>query len=142
MPEAFLNPPEQACLFSPEITEQQRTAIAQLFSATPSPSLTERICKAIEASDPKARQVIGEWITAGKEIENEVALLEDWGGPVALIHGALDPFINALYIRRLDLPNIWRGEVQWFRDAGHSLFLERPAAFERLVRQFVEDVMP
>ncbi len=88
-----------------------------------------------ERTDPQARAAIAASVPAG-HLRDEVEVVRRLAQPLAVLHGAEDGYICRAYIEALEMPTLWRGEIQVVEEAGHSLHWERPAAFEALLRAF------
>jgi pimeloyl-ACP methyl ester carboxylesterase len=57
--------------------------------------------------------------------------------PLAVVQGALDPFLNLDYLQRLAYRALWRGEVQIIDDAGHAPHWQTPESFNRAMLNFL-----
>ena len=56
------------------------------------------------------------------------------------LHGDGEILINLDYINTLEMPSLWRGEVQMIADAGHYSQWETPEAFNAVLIEFIDDV--
>ena len=138
MEDAFLAHPALEAIFSPTLTEEQATALAGAVlrpGAEPPPSLREAILNS--DTQMRAQLVAG---LQGANYKDEVAIVAHMRVPLAVIHGAEDQLLNLDYIRSLEMPTLWRGEVQIIEGAGHAPHWERPERFNTLLADFVADV--
>jgi pimeloyl-ACP methyl ester carboxylesterase len=87
---------------------------------------------------PSARPSLGASLTPETFVD-EVAALRRLARPAALLHGEHDALVALDYLRRLDAP-LWRGEVQVIEGSGHSPQWERPAAFNRVLREYLDEI--
>ena len=60
--------------------------------------------------------------------------------PLAVLHGRDEQLVSLEYLRGLDIPTLWRGEVQLVDGAGHAPQEEAPEAFADLLAAFVDDL--
>jgi pimeloyl-ACP methyl ester carboxylesterase len=73
-------------------------------------------------------------------LADEVEVVEKLAKPLAILHGAGEQLISLDYLRKLDAPTLWRGEVQVIAGAGHAPQEENPAEFAALLDQFIADL--
>lgn len=138
MDEAFLPNPAMEATFSPALTEEQAEVYAESFlrpGAEPPQSLRE----AILDCDGQARAQLGASLGAAN-YKDEVQIVAKLTVPLAVVHGAEEQLVNVDYIRGLEMPTLWRGEVQMVEGAGHAPHWERPERFNALLADFVADV--
>jgi pimeloyl-ACP methyl ester carboxylesterase len=136
MEDAFRPNPAMKLIFSPTLTEEQATAVVELLlrpGAEPPPSF----CEAILKSDGQMRAQLAASVANRKD---HVEIVAKMTVPLAVVHGAEDRLVNVDYIRSLEMPTLWRGEVQVIEGAGHSPHWERPERFNALLTDFVADV--
>jgi len=57
--------------------------------------------------------------------------------PLAVLHGADDPFINLAYLTKLAYRNIWQGQVQVLPGVGHAAHWQEPKTFNMLFHSFL-----
>lgn len=134
--DAFLPNPAMKLLLSPTLTEEQATAVAESVlrpGAAAPPSFREAILK----SDGQMRAHLA---ASTAERKDGVETVANMAVPLAVIHGAEDQIVNVDYIRSLEMPTLWRGEVQMIEGAGHAPHWERPERFNALLAEFVADV--
>ena len=133
---AFLPNPAMQFIFSPTLTEEQATAVAELMlrpGAEPPPSFVEAILK----SDGQMRAQLA---ASAANRKDHVEIVANMTVPLAVVHGAEDRLVNVDYIRSLKMPTLWRGEVQIIEGAGHAPHWEQPESFNALLADFVADV--
>lgn len=138
MEDAFRPNPVMRFIFSPTLTEEQATAVAELMlrpAADPPPSFVEAILR----SDGQMRAQLA---ASAANRKDGVEIVANLTVPLAVVHGAEDQLVNVDYIRSLKMPTLWRGEVQIIEGAGHAPHWERPERFNALLADFVADVTP
>ena len=72
---------------------------------------------------------------------DEVEIAATLTRPLAVFHGANDPFVSLPYIKKLTMPTLWRGAVQIIADSDHAPHREQPARFNTLLTQYIEDLL-
>ena len=84
-----------------------------------------------------------EFLSNGGVLPDEVAALKQWGGPLAVLHGVHDEMINGNYIEALGLPHLWRDKIHFLDEIGHTVQMENPELFHRMLDDFIrETVLP
>ncbi|WP_203927963.1 alpha/beta fold hydrolase [Virgisporangium ochraceum] len=135
---AFLPNPAVAVGFTPDVAAEQAREYAASFLAPGSALPLDAFEADILATDGAARGGLGASIAAGR-FADEVAIVSALTVPVAVLHGAGEQLVSLDYLRQLDIPTLWRGEVQIVEGAGHAPHLEQTAAFATLLDAFIDD---
>lgn len=135
--EAFHPHPALGLLFQAELDEAERRLLLELLSPA-SPGSASRVERLLCRADPRFRSALAAAVGGG--YPDEVALVRALDAPVAILHGARDAVVNLDYVKRLHLPNLWRGAVQILDGAGHMAHLDIPERFNALLGAFLEDV--
>lgn len=137
MDRCFLPNPNMAAAFSPTISEEQASIVANALvrSGADAPPLFR---EAILNTDGRARLLLGASLNA-MDYTNEVQIVANMKTPLAIVHGAEDKFVNLDYLKGLTIPSLWRGAIQVIPDAGHSPHWEQPEQFNALLAEFVAD---
>lgn len=135
---AFLPNPAVAIGFTPDVDAEQARAYAASFLARGSALPLDAFESDILATDPAARGGLGASIAAGR-FADEVAIASTLTVPLAVLHGSEEQLVSLDYLRGLNLPTLWRGEVQVIDGAGHAPHVEQPEAFAALLTAFVDD---
>lgn len=89
-------------------------------------------------TDPKARKFLMR-NTAKNNLKDEIDIVSNLKMPLAIIHGAHDKLINLDYIKKIQMPSLWKNEVQIIKDAGHSPQWETPDEFNSILEGFVKE---
>lgn len=138
MGEAFMPNPTNAILFEPSLTDEQCQQFAD-GSFRPGESAPPEFVADIRNTDGQARANMGGSIVAGS-FTDEVAIVENLTRPLAIIHGEEEQLINLDYIKKLNIPTLWRGEVQVIKNTGHVPQWDTPDELSALIDAFVQDV--
>lgn len=89
-------------------------------------------------TDPNARKFLMR-NTAKNNLKDEIDIVSNLKIPLAIIHGAHDKLINLDYIKKIQMPSLWKNEVQIIKDAGHSPQWETPDEFNSILEEFVNE---
>ncbi|GHH39441.1 alpha/beta fold hydrolase [Lentzea cavernae] len=139
MGEAFLPHPAMGALFSEHVSKDEAELAAASFTAPGSGLDLDEVVADILATDGAARAALGASAGAGR-FADELAIVAALRQPVAVLHGAEEQLVSLEYLRGLDFPALWRGEVQVIPGAGHAPHLEAPEAFVALLAGFAVDL--
>lgn len=77
--------------------------------------------------------------TAKNNFKDEIDIVSNLKIPLAIIHGAHDKLISLDYIKKIQMPSLWKNEVQIIKDAGHSPQWETPDEFNSILEEFVKE---
>ena len=99
----------------------------------------EKFFQIISSIDPNFRKYYIQNLKLGKAI-HEAKLVANLECPIAIIHGEKEPFVKLDYLQRLQIPTLWRKEVQILPSLGHSPQIENPLDFIRILSDFLEEV--
>jgi pimeloyl-ACP methyl ester carboxylesterase len=135
---AFLPNPAVAIGFTPDVSPEQARQYAASFLAPGSSLPLDSLEADILATDGAARGGLGASIAEGR-FADEVAIVSTLGVPLAVLHGAAEQLVSLDYLRGLNIPTLWRGEIQLIDGAGHAPHLEQTEAFAALLEAFVDD---
>ncbi|MHA2280667.1 MAG: alpha/beta fold hydrolase [Promethearchaeota archaeon] len=92
----------------------------------------------INNTDPNARKFLVR-NTAKNNLKNEIEIVSNLKIPLAIIHGAHDKLINLDYIKKLQIPSLWKSEILIIKDAGHSPQWETSDEFNSILEEFVKE---
>ena len=85
-------------------------------------------------TDPVFRSNLGS-ILATQAWNNEIAQLNKYGLPVALVYGKKEQIVNSIYLST-EIQHLWRDKIMLVEDAGHLANAEQPIVFNRLLLDF------
>lgn len=106
-------------------------------SSKPVPS---ELCAAARRCDGRMRRLLVEHWVSGIEGMPQRRVVADWPGAIALIQGDQEPFFDPRLLDTLAWKHLWRGQVQFVRDAGHAPFFEQPARYADLMTEFLQSL--
>ena len=135
---AFHPHPVLADLWVADLSDEQIAArVASMMC--PDASLPREFLDDVTQSDPRFRTEFPASL-ASVGFADEVRIVEDIGRPLLVLHGALDQIVRLDYLQGLDLPSLWRGQIQVIPNAAHAVHWEAPGLFDAVVREFVDDI--
>lgn len=133
----FLPNPAMGLAFKPDLTEEEISLIAGMYTNEDTQNI-EKVINAIREADPLVRPFIGKSI-ATELINDETQLLKNIDFPVAIIQGENDKLVNTEYIKQLIIPTLWKNKVHIIKDASHCTFIDNMEAFNVLLTAFLTD---
>ncbi len=136
--EAFQLDTAAGLLFKQELDDAEVSSLSTLLIPGGGAD-AELVKRAVRRTDPRFRSSMAAALQ--NDCPDEVALARTMQAPVALTLGAEDPVINHSYMERLELPNLWRGEIQFIDDAGHVPQLDAPERLNELLKEFMDEVL-
>jgi pimeloyl-ACP methyl ester carboxylesterase len=139
MAEAFLPNPAIGPLFSAHVSESEAKLAAGSFTAPGSPLDLAGFVSDILTTDGAARTGLQSSAGAGR-FADEIAIIAALRRPLAILQGADEQLISLDYLRKLNIPALWRGEVQMIPGVGHAPQQEAPQRFTALLTEFIGDL--
>ncbi len=137
--EAFLPSNTVGVLSKGELTDEEVATIAASLVRNGDTRLPDNLATDIRRTDPLARVKLMESIGRG-EYTDEIEAVKGLKRPIAILHGEDDQIVNATYLKSLEAPTLWRGEVQVLDGAGHMANWDSHEAFNTLLEEFIEDL--
>lgn len=135
--EAFLPCPTMGLMFTSDLSAvEAEAATAEFFK--PGSEIPPFFPNDILRTDGRAREALGISIGEG-HYADEVKIVASLRKPLAMVHGEWEQVVNLSYLKGINIPTLWRGEIQSIPDAGHTPQWEQPEQFNRLLMEFVED---
>ena len=135
--QAFLPNPAMGAAFAADLTPEQIAAFGEAC-LKPDSKPDAEFFDAFAQTDGLARATMGGSVAAGN-YEDEIQIVKNLDKPLAILQGEYEQLVSLDYLKELDAPTLWRGEVQLITGAGHSPQIEAPAEFDALVDAFLED---
>jgi pimeloyl-ACP methyl ester carboxylesterase len=96
------------------------------------------IYNAARRTDGRARQRVIEGFMQGLGVDQKEAV-ERFRGPLAVINGADEPFVNNDYLSVPAYGNLWRGRPHFIADSGHAPFYTHADVYNALLDDFLKD---
>ncbi len=137
MEEAYLPNPAVGLFFKKDLTSQEINTISEALI------YNKDLDFDFEAIISQSSEIIRELTPASIGTGNyndETLILENTKIPIAILHGDKDPMVNGDYFKTLNIPTLWRKEIQIIPDAGHCIQLEEPKIFNELLSSFIGDL--
>ena len=116
------------------LSEEDIAVYGAAMVGTPDPP--QVLLDAIRRTDGHARVHMIANSVAGVGLDAR-ALVEHDQRPLAVLHGADDPFVNLAYLTGLAYRNLWRGQVQVLPGVGHAAHWQSPRTFNSLFLSFL-----
>ncbi len=94
----------------------------------------------ISRTDKNFRSMLGASVMHEK-IGDEVKILKELKIPLAILHGEEDVvLVNPDYLKSLNIPTLWRNEIKIIKTAPHLAHLVYSMQFNKLLKEFMEDI--
>jgi len=138
MAEAFLPNPAMNTGFTADVSPAEARAYAESFTAPRSALPLDGFVADILRTDGAARAGLIASIGEGR-FADEIAIAAALQTPLAILQGEDEQLVNLDYLRTLNPPTLWRGQIQLIPGAGHAPHLETPDQFTALLDQFLAD---
>ncbi|WP_331773041.1 alpha/beta hydrolase (plasmid) [Embleya sp. NBC_00888] len=118
-----------------DITLAEAADYADQVTTPPAP---EGVLSDILRTDGRARRVMFASVWAGHDLDKR-ALVATSSVPLAIIDGREDPFVNRTYVDSLTYAALWRSTPVVMDGCRHAPFLDNPAQYNELIREFLHD---
>jgi pimeloyl-ACP methyl ester carboxylesterase len=138
MEAAFLPNPIMAAGFTAAPDAAAMRGYVEAFFAPRAADIPPFFYHDMERADGQARVAVAESIRPDGYTD-EVEIVRRMHLPLAVVQGAQEQLVSLDYLRKLEMPTLWRGEVQVIAGAGHAPQYEQSEAFNTLLTAFVEE---
>jgi pimeloyl-ACP methyl ester carboxylesterase len=91
------------------------------------------------STDPDARKFMIR-NTVKNKFTDEIEIVSQLKIPLAVIHGMHDKSINLEYIKKIQMPTLWKNKVHIIQNAGHTTQWETPEEFNSLLETFLREL--
>jgi pimeloyl-ACP methyl ester carboxylesterase len=139
MAEAFYPNPAMSVGFTAEVSPEDALTYATSFTAPASPLILDGFTADILRTEGTAREALFASVGEGK-FTDEIEVVTNLDKPLAIIQGAEEQLVNRDYLERLNIPALWRGQVQIVPNAGHATHQEQSEDFTILLTNFMADL--
>jgi pimeloyl-ACP methyl ester carboxylesterase len=139
MAEAFLPNPAVSALFRESVSESEAMSLARSYTAPGSTLDIGELISDILATDGAARTGLQSSVGKGR-FADQIAIVAGLRQPLAILQGADEQLVSLDYLRKLNIPALWRGEVQVIPGVGHAPHQEAPQQLAALLTEFIEDL--
>jgi pimeloyl-ACP methyl ester carboxylesterase len=137
---AFLPHPALGLGFTSELSKEDMLAYVTTFFRPHIEAIPELFLEDISLTDGLARANLGASIIPDG-YQDEIEVVGNMTIPLMIIHGKKEQLVNADYIAGLEMPTLWKGEIQFIADAGHAPHWENPDKFNKLLTYFIADII-
>ncbi len=132
---AFLPGDHAGLPFEEHFDAAMATQFAQMSFADPA-SVEPWMVEDALRTDGRFRPLSLQGAMAGRNLDEEKIVGES-ALPLAVLHGEHDSFVSLAFLRSVTYRNLWRGEVQVLKGAGHTPQWEAPGEFNALLQEFL-----
>lgn len=135
---ALLPHPSAIAFFTARLTDKDYFNWAQTCFRIGFPT-PDHFVRNIRRTDPNVRARLAHHLMS-YHYDDEIECVKNANIPIAIFHGQFENTVSRDYLEDLALPNLWEGAVIPIKGAGHSPHIETPAAFNRVLDEFISDV--
>jgi pimeloyl-ACP methyl ester carboxylesterase len=115
--------------------EDVKSFARTILGAAGTPFFEEMIAR----TDGRAREIMfGSLFTGGVSDQKKIA--ETSTVPLAVVHGADEPFVNTAYVGGLAYKALWDHHCYLLRGVGHAPFIQAPEMFNPILGRFMADM--
>jgi pimeloyl-ACP methyl ester carboxylesterase len=133
--QAFLASERMNLAFKPHFTRDEARAYADAMMGI---SVSDSFVDVVERTDGNARLWLAQNGVAGIGVDQR-HIVETSDVPLAVVHGAHEPFVRLEYLEDISYRNLWHGKVHML-NAGHAPHVEQPQAFNAVLRAFLHEM--
>lgn len=133
----FRPTPHMALTGQRDFTDEEALAYARAGAGA---DVTEEdfVYRDVRRTDGRARQRVIEGFMQGLGVDQKEAV-EGFAGPLAVINGADEPFVNNDYLSVPAYGNLWRSRPHFIAGSGHAPFYTHADAYNALLGDFLGD---
>lgn len=90
-------------------------------------------------TDGRSRAFMVQYWQNGSDLHDQRDIVENWQGPLLIVHGVDDPFVSGQYFKSLNLKTDVKNQtIEMLENFGHAPFMEAPIEFNRLLLDFCD----
>ncbi len=138
MERSYFPNPAFALAFKGMLTPKELQTLSSAYVAEGS-KVPELIKTSLQKVDTLMRGTFGA-NTGVTNFPDEAGIIRNMKKPFAVFHGEADQMIRATYFDELEMPTLWRNEVQIIMKAGHCPQIENPGEFNVLLGEFLSKI--
>jgi pimeloyl-ACP methyl ester carboxylesterase len=138
MEAAFLPNTAMAAGFAAAPSEAEMRAYVEAFFVPQAGEIPAFFFDDMRRADGQARVAVAQSIRPGGYMD-EVEIVRRMHVPLAVVHGAHEQLVSLDYLRKLQMPTLWRRKVQVIQGAGHAPQWEQSETFNALLTELVEE---
>lgn len=90
-------------------------------------------------TDGRAREMMFGSALAGVGVDQRSVVASRFL-PIAVVHGADEPFVRLDYLKSLEFGKLWRDEIAVLHGAGHAPHWQATTIFNELLKNFIVDI--
>ncbi len=137
MDKAYFPRPEMSLAFKPDLSNDEALALASVYCNNS--KIAEMLTSEILKTDPLNREYLGKSMVI-ENFTDEVKILENFDKPIAIFHADNDVLVNPDYFNDLNIPTLWKNEIQIINNSGHSPQYENEILFNDILLDFLDFV--
>ena len=122
--------------FQENYTDNEIDTIINSYFKPNASDIPESFKSFVRNTDGQARAMLGLNIMTG-QMKNEINIIKNLDVPLAILHGEYEQLVNRSYIEELDIPTMWKDEIQTIPNAGHSIQWENSNKFNSTLKEFI-----
>lgn len=96
-------------------------------------NLKSEIKESLRNTSPQFREGC---LNLAQNTGDQIARLNKFKGPVAIIHATEDKAVQFEYLQKLNIKNLWEQKIHLVPDSGHFIIAEKPVELAALLGQF------
>lgn len=137
IPEAYRLNEDVSLIFQGILIEEETERIYNALIAIDDSQLKNEIKQAIVETSPSLREGC---LQITLDVSDQIAKLNQFSHPIAIIHAVGDPAIQFEYLQNLQINNLWEQKIQVIPECGHFMIGEKPAKLAAILDRYFSEI--
>lgn len=133
MQEAYYLNEDSALYLQGRLTDDEIERIYDTVIRIQENNLKSEIKESLRNTSPQFREGC---MNLAQNTGDQIARLNEFKGPVAIIHATDDKAVQFEYLQKLNIQNLWEQKIQLVPSSGHFIIAEKPSELAALLDRF------
>ncbi|PCI69049.1 MAG: alpha/beta hydrolase [Gammaproteobacteria bacterium] len=139
MPKAFL-PTETMAFAGQELFTEAQAKQFALAIVGEKQNISQHLLDDVKRADGISRKIMLENFADENSAHSQIATIEQWDKPIAVLQGENDIFINSGYLSSLNWNNLWQKQIHFLVNSGHAPFIDSADEYNKVLDSFISKI--